>query len=338
MIAVIIPFYQDQPGLLHRALSSIAAQRSEPPLQILVADDGSPTPPEPELTGLPSWLCDRIAILRQSNRGPAAARNLALDAVSPEVELVAFLDSDDAWREDHLANLRMAIEVGADFYFADHRREDDPESRFVQCGFGADGPPISSACDIMWCGAGSLMREIIRRSPVGTSTVGIRRDRIGARRFPVDFRAAGEDSIFWLDILKTGPGVACGLGCEAAYGRGVSIFNHRSWGDARAVRTTLDEMRAQQFLRMHFCADAAVRTMIDARCRSLDGLLWRALMACARRGRRDGLAPSARYLCNRPQALLRLPAALLQAMGLQIPAQASSQNLPATGRIHGHRH
>lgn len=336
MIAVVIPFFQRQPSLLHRALASIAAQRGAPPLQVLVANDGSPVPPEPELMGLPSRLRDRIAILDQSNQGPAAARNLALDAVSPEVELIAFLDSDDAWHEDHLANLRIAVKAGADFYFADHRREEDAESRFVQCGFRPAGVPLGASGDIRWCGADDVMREIIRRSPVGTSTVAIRRDRIGAHRFPSDFHAAGEDSLFWLEILKTGPRVACGLGCEAAYGRGVSIFNHRSWGDGRAVRTTLDEMRAQKVLGDRFGADPVVRTMVDDRCRNLDATFWRALMACVRRGRHDGLAPSARYLRERPQAFLRLPGALLQALGR--PDQVSARAWTATGRTHGHGH
>lgn len=332
MIAVIIPFYQQQQGLLNRALTSIAQQQGTDALQILVADDGSPVAPEPELEGLPSSLTRQVQILRQPNGGPAAARNRALDAVSPQTEMVAFLDSDDVWDSAHLANIDAARRAGAGFYFADHWRQEDPMTRFAQCAYAPDGQPIATdRGDIAWCDPVQLMHAIVRRSPVGTSTVAIRRDRIGGRRFRTDFRAAGEDSLFWLAVLGMRPRVACSTHCEAVYGRGVSIFNHRSWGDARSLRTTLDEMRAQQAFRAVFPSDPVAAALIEDRCRDLDLTFWRALLACVRRGCWQGAGPSTLYIKGRPRSFLRFPRALLQAVRGQVQNRTDSARSSMAG-------
>jgi succinoglycan biosynthesis protein ExoW len=318
MIAVIVPFYQRQPGLLHRALSSIAQQRWTGELQVLVTDDGSPVPAETELDGLPSWLTAQVRILRQSNAGPAAARNLALDALPPRADMVAFLDSDDAWDSTHLANIDAARKAGAAFYFADHWRQEDPLTRFAECGFQPDGRAIATGRpDIAWCNPHSLMHAIVRRSPVGTSTVAICRDQIGLRRLRTDLRTAGEDSLFWLSVLETGPRVACSTHCEAVYGRGISVFNHRSWGDERSLRTALDEMQAQRAFRRMFSSDPVAAALIEDRCRDLDLTFWQALFACVRRLKFGAVWLATTYVGKRPLALLRMPRATIRAVRQQ---------------------
>ncbi len=318
MIAVVIPFYQIQPGLLHRALWSIARQQGSAAPQILVTDDGSPSPVEAELDGLPVWLLAQVRILRQNNGGPAAARNLALDALPPQVDMVAFLDSDDVWDEAHLANIDCARNAGAEFYFADHWRQEDSETRFSECGYRPRGPAIAGDChDTTWCDPRSLMHSIVRRSPVGTSTVAIRRHWIGSNRFRTDLRAAGEDSLFWLNILRGEPRVACSAHCEAVYGRGVSVFNHRSWGDKRSLCTALDEMQAQQAFHRMFSGDPVARELIENRFRDLDLTFWQALFACIRRLQWSAARPATAYVGKRPFALLRMPRATVRAMRQQ---------------------
>jgi succinoglycan biosynthesis protein ExoW len=258
-----------------------------------------------------------VRVLAQPNAGPGAARNLALERMDPAHRAVAFLDSDDAWDPLHLQRAQAALDAGADFYFADHKREDDPEPRFALCGYRPDGEAIPAWPELFWCAPREVFRAIVRRSPVGTSTVVIRRGAVGARRFETAYRAAGEDSIFWLETLEEGVRVAASRRCEAAYGRGVSVFNHRSWGDARSLRTTLDEMRAQHFLRARFQLEADLAAASRAQCARLDLSLCANLIACARRGRRDALGPVLDYLRLRPQALARLPAALVQALAAQ---------------------
>lgn len=309
MIGVVIPYFQRTPGLLNRALRSVAAQTGAPHFRVYVVDDASPAPPDPELAGLPADFAQKVVLLRRRNGGPGAARNAALERMPAEIDAVAFLDSDDAWTPDHLQRAGLALAAGADFYFADHRREEDAESRFRQCGYLPDGDRLTAATKLFRCDGTAVARAIVQRSPVGTSTVVIGRGAIASARFSTQFRSAGEDSIFWLEVLGHGARPACSLRCEAAYGRGVSIFNHRSWGDARSLRTTLDEMRAQHHLRRHFIRDANLHAQARAQCRALDHSFCANLIACARRRQWPAVAPALRYLAHRPWALLRMPAA-----------------------------
>lgn len=313
MIGVVIPYFQRTPGLLNRALRSIAAQAGQHPLHVYVVDDSSPVPAEGELAGLDEAFVRAITILHQPNGGPGAARNLALDKMAADTDFVAFLDSDDAWSPDHLNNAAAAFAAGADFYFADYQREEDPQSRFAQCGFHPHGTPIGGSV-LFWSDARTLSRRIMLRSPIGTPTVAIRRDKIGKTRFSTWLRSAGEDSIFWLELLRTDIKVACSLATEVAVGRGVSVFNHRSWGNAAALRTTLDEMRAQLHLRRHFTLDPELAAQSRTQCRALDQAFCLNLLGCIRRGNLPPLPLVLGYLGQRPGALLRLPGAAVGAI------------------------
>ena len=193
MIGVVIPYYQKSPGLLNRALRSVAAQEGRHRLRVYVVDDASPVPAEGELAGLDEAFTRNVVILRQPNGGPGTARNLALDQMANDIGVVAFLDSDDAWSKNHLDNARAALTAGADFYFSDYQREEDPQSRFAQCGYRPDGLAVAGGHDsVFWCDAHALFRAIVLRSPVGTPTVAVRRGKIGGTRFPTWLRSAGE--------------------------------------------------------------------------------------------------------------------------------------------------
>lgn len=331
MIGVVIPYYQRRPGLLGRALRSVAAQAGASADHVYVVDDGSPAPPEPEIADLPEAFRARVTVLRKVNAGPGGARNLALDAMDPAIDVVAFLDSDDAWTAGHLRRANTALAAGADFYFADHKREDAALPRFAECGFAPDDQPLGRDPDLRWCDPVAVFRAIIRRSPVGTSTVVIRRETIGARRFRTAYRAAGEDSIFWLEVLCRDPQTACALTCDADYGLGVSIFNHRSWGDARALATTLDEMRAQEHFRRLFQLDPDLEEASYAQCARLDVSFCASVIACARRRHWDAAPPALRYLAHRPWALAQMPRALIHALSVH-RAQSRRATRPATAQ------
>lgn len=317
MIAVVIPFYQRERGLLERAIRSVAAQSLPQSTPIYVVDDGSPVPAEDEIGVLPTSVGHSVTIIKTANRGAAAARNTALAAIGEEASAIAFLDSDDAWSSDHLLNASEALSAGADFYFADWRREEDADTRFAQCGYDPDGPDLGNL-PIKWCTRQSLFRFAALRSPIGTSTVVIRRESIGNTRFPADFRAAGEDSIFWLRMLIKPIRIACGWSLEASYGRGVSIFNHRSWGDVRSLNTILDQMRFQRHMLEEFSLDCELVAATEAQCSSLDVAFCSAMLACVRRYHTSALAPALDYFRVRPQALLRMPLAFAHAVSRKL--------------------
>ena len=96
-VSIIIPVYQCA-RFLRAALDSVYAQTFTD-YEIIVVNDGSDDSDEIEscLASRP----DRVIYLKQKNRGPGAARNAGLLVASGR--LVAFLDSDDYWEPDHLA-------------------------------------------------------------------------------------------------------------------------------------------------------------------------------------------------------------------------------------------
>ncbi len=113
-ITAVVPTYNRGP-LVARAVQSMLAQ-TRPPDEIVVVDDGST---DDTLERLRPYL-DHIRYVRQANAGGSAARNRGVEEASNP--WVAFLDSDDHWRPEHMARMAAAIEAtggAAGFYFAD---------------------------------------------------------------------------------------------------------------------------------------------------------------------------------------------------------------------------
>lgn len=93
-VSCIVPVFNGE-RYLEEALDSILAQTS-PPAELIVVDDGS-TDATPQIV---ESYTDRIRYFRQSNRGPAAARNRGILAANGD--LLAFLDADDLWLPEKL--------------------------------------------------------------------------------------------------------------------------------------------------------------------------------------------------------------------------------------------
>lgn len=97
-VTVVLCTY-NRAALLPRAIRSVQAQTLRD-WQLVIVDDGSvdatPSVLEPYVR-----TDDRIVAVRQRNRGLAVARNVGIRLA--EAPFVTFLDSDDAYRPDHLA-------------------------------------------------------------------------------------------------------------------------------------------------------------------------------------------------------------------------------------------
>lgn len=110
LISVIAPAF-NATAFFDAWLDSIQRQ-CYPNLEIVLVDDGSTDGLEQRARSGPAHL----RYLRQENRGPAAARNMGIEASSGE--LIAFLDLDDLWAPGHLNRLAAALQAEPDFQLA----------------------------------------------------------------------------------------------------------------------------------------------------------------------------------------------------------------------------
>lgn len=107
-LVVIIPAYNRR-ELLLETLESVGLQTVAPCLVVIV-DDGSSdgTPEAAEMWLSNHTMACEVRIIRQTNAGVSAARNRgARECEKPD--LLAFLDSDDLWRDDFVEQALLAF-------------------------------------------------------------------------------------------------------------------------------------------------------------------------------------------------------------------------------------
>jgi succinoglycan biosynthesis protein ExoW len=320
--AVVIPYFQREAGILKRCLGSIAAQDYAGPIRVIVVDDESPVGAQAELDGLPLGLVERTTVLRQRNAGPGAARNRALDEIGAGETCVAFLDSDDMWQPFHLGKAVRAMAAGADLYFADWQREGEDETRFETYGLPSSGAPIDGeARPIVWCDTAAVFRHNLMGTPIGTSTVAYRPARFPGVRFRTEFRAAGEDILFWHALLQHKPKVAASAEIDVRYGRGVNVSAASSFGDARALGRLIDEARLHVVAGRDYQHDAEMRKFGERWLGDLDRHFCMNLISFALKQRRLPSEQLRDYRALRPRALSRLP----QALGALVTAKLTGR-------------
>src|SRR5438034_340060 len=105
-ISVIVPLYNKAP-YIRRCLDSILAQTFRD-FEIIVVDDGST---DEGANIVRDYIKKGIRLMEQANAGPGAARNRGTAAAAGD--LVAWLDADDAWEPEYLAeSVRMMDAYG----------------------------------------------------------------------------------------------------------------------------------------------------------------------------------------------------------------------------------
>ncbi|MGQ0760408.1 MAG: glycosyltransferase [Acidobacteriota bacterium] len=102
-VSVIIPLYNKAP-YVRRALDSVSAQTFAD-FEVIVVDDGS-TDDGPAIAG--DYGNPRFRLIQQTNAGPGAARNAGI--AQAKGELIAFLDADDEWLPEYLAESVRRLE------------------------------------------------------------------------------------------------------------------------------------------------------------------------------------------------------------------------------------
>lgn len=248
-VAIVIPYYQKQAGILSKAVRSVLAQEGGIDWTIVIVDDQSPVPARSELAELLPGNEARILIVEQPNGGPAAARNRALDSVPAGTEYVAFLDSDDEWVPAHLARAVAALEEGYDFYFADHYQLGQTVGAFRRAGrIDPAQHPRLQAGAALHSYAGSMFDQILGGNIIGTSTVVYRFARFPALRFRAEFVYAGEDYLFWLELSRLTPRIAFSDLVECTYGKGVNVFAGSGWGTEHSLSRLHYEIKYKKAL------------------------------------------------------------------------------------------
>ena len=243
--SVIIPSFNRGP-LLPFTLDAIVGQRL-PPAEVIVADDGSTdnTAEIVERYGHP------VRLLRLTNGGPAAARHAGV--LSSRSELIAFCDSDDVWRPDHLwelGDLFQKSQVPFAFTNFVHIRNNKWETtdKF------ADAPSGYWSCANRPINAGAavadepLFAAVLEFQPVFQSCIAMTRqfyDHVGGYNSAFG-RLPSEDLEFTLRCVREAP---IGIVLRPTVG----IRRHAGNDSTNVVRQLNGEIEILEWSKMHHC-------------------------------------------------------------------------------------
>lgn len=191
MVGVIVPVHGFAP-YLPEALDSVLAQRPAPSA-VVVVDDASPEP-----VVLHPDHARRCTLVRRDTCGrPAGARESGLRALSPEVELVALCDADDAWTDGKLAA-----------QLADLGRHPDATLCFGRAlVVGTDGRPTGEHWTQLAAGVHegpALQRLLYETNPILTSSVVLRRAALEAAGGFTSPMGIVDDWDLWLRLAALG--------------------------------------------------------------------------------------------------------------------------------------
>ncbi|HUE76455.1 MAG TPA: glycosyltransferase, partial [Longimicrobiales bacterium] len=187
-VSVIIPAYNARPWI-GDAIES-ALRQTHPPREVIIVDDGSEDGTDEMVL---ARFGDRVRVLRQENRGLAAARNAGLAAAGGE--LIQFLDADDVLLdrklEKQVALLGRAPRLDVAYcdyaFFADGR----PEHRWPS---GHEPPPADS----------QPLLHLIRGNTIAVHAALSRRVRIQEIGGFDESLGACEDLDLWLRMAAAG--------------------------------------------------------------------------------------------------------------------------------------
>lgn len=236
-VAVIIPFYQREKGILSRALDSIAAQTYDD-FEVIVVDDSSPLSPVEEVAARPRAERDRITVIPQSNGGPGKARNTALDVVPSSADYAAFLDSDDRWEPEHIATAVSGLEAGFDLFFADYTWPRGKTTRLKQTGLAEGGEPIMPGSKVV-AFSGDFFESILSSWPVHLSATVINVATLGHIRFDERLRFSSEDMYYLLQCATASGRVCYSPQLGVRLDDGLNMFRRQAVGSFEYSRSRL---------------------------------------------------------------------------------------------------
>lgn len=304
-VTVVIPFYQKQSGILSRALDSVFGQSGVMP-SVIVVDDASPVPAEPEILKRAPSEQARVTLVRQANAGPGGARNTGLDLVPDDTTHVAFLDSDDAWHPGHLAAALDAMgRFDADCCFATITGgESFDYHSTVEALEGTPGFATLSNEPLTLAADGLASRMLEDWSYLHLSCMVMTPLVFRAVRFDPELRLAAEDILFMNESVSMARRTILSAHTGALRGEGANIFHGITNTAPSYLAQQFNTLRALKFLSQHAMADDAGAAALSERAeRARREALW-GQVARSRRGKAPQLALLARWARTDP-AILR---------------------------------
>lgn len=274
-IAVIIPFFQRESGILARSLLSIYKQGyPSDSLYVVVVDDGSPITAEAELTAHPAPTGLRVKVIRKENSGPNEARNTGLENLEPDTDLVAYLDSDDEWIGDHLARAIKALSAGYTAYFANlyHLGDDIPEFEKAKRVSPAEHPEVAEDSTLR-AYTGDMVHQISTANIIFMPSLVIDARVLGKARFPQAHRHGGGDYLYWMDLIQHGARFVFSTQPEVRCGSGINMWYRSGWGTDGLAKRILDEARFRHTVFNRYAKTQQTRDALKQRITELHVLM-----------------------------------------------------------------
>lgn len=183
LVSIMMPTY-NMAAYIDQAIQSVFRQKYAH-WELVIVDDGSTDATADVLAAVTD---PRIHVIHQPNGGEGNARNTALEHISGE--FLAFLDADDVYHPDHLANavqlLRSHPEVDGVYSDGEYI---DPQGNVLYTLASRRRGPFE----------GDIFEQVIRASDVfgPPGCVVVRTSKVGSRRFDESIRTLGTDWDFW---------------------------------------------------------------------------------------------------------------------------------------------
>lgn len=252
-VSVVIPTFNRE-RWLPRSIGSVQAQ-SFPDWELLVVDDGSTDSSWKLLEQLAAGD-PRIRPLKNARtKGVSGARNTGIDAARGE--FVAFLDSDDEWLPEHLADSVAALlspqrHLDGVTSVAE-RRNWDAQEKF---GRAHAAPPVADpSAGAVGAVDGDKIFDLCLngKCPLEVQTLVVRRSAVQEQRFPEDLRMC-EDVFFFMLALRRG--LRIGWMSDVH----VTMWAH----DANTTTAGGRQMAADERVRMYEAVDLMAKRVMDS--------------------------------------------------------------------------
>jgi glycosyltransferase involved in cell wall biosynthesis len=241
------------------AIRSVLAQ-SRPDFELIIVDDGSN---DDTAAVVERFDDERVRLFRQENRGPGAARNVAIRQGSGRY--VSMLDSDDLWFPAYLETMASLLDrhPHAGFAYTDAWVLDDRTGRIHRrSAMHYQHPPREAPADPM-----EFLALLLRRGNFVFTGTTVRRqvlETVGV--FEAGLKPS-EDFGLWVRILAGGFGAVRTPGRLAVYRKHPGSLSTDELaladGEREAVRRVAEEYDVPDW----------IRKLARARLRKLDRLL-----------------------------------------------------------------